>query len=244
MKITQKLKTSFLAFGVLGLLISCSDDDASDSLSPDQGRLSIAAMATYQPDIADKTSRNGNLELSSFKVNFTEIELEFDDVIDDDNFYNSDDDLELEGPFEMDLLSGTPMEFVNLELPNGRLEEIEFEFDKSTDTESLMHNKSMMMEGSINGTPFVFWHDFEEEIGLEFEAGDENSIITHDHNSVVINFDLNAVFNLDSSIDLSTAVDGNGDGLIEISPEDEDGNQDLAEEIKEAIKDQIDLLED
>ncbi|MDG4946371.1 hypothetical protein NMK71_08090 [Weeksellaceae bacterium KMM 9713] len=244
MKITQKLKTSFLAFGVLGLLVSCSDDDTSDSLSPDQGRLSIAAMATYQPGVADKTSRNGSLELSSFKVNFTEIELEFDDIIDDDNFYDSDDDVELEGPFEMDLLSGTPMEFVNLELPNGRLEEIEFEFDKSTDTESLMHNKSMMMEGSINGTPFIFWHDFEEEIELEFEAGDENSIISHDHNSVVINFDLNAVFNLDSSVDLSTAVDGNGDGLIEISPEDEDGNQDLAEEIKEAIKDQIDLLED
>ncbi len=244
MKITQKLKTSFLAFGVLGLLISCSDDDPSDSLSPDQGRLSIAAMATYQPGVADKTSRTGNLELSSFKVNFTEIGLEFDDVIDDDNFYNSDDDVELEGPFEMDLLSSTPMEFVNLELPNGRLEEIEFEFDKSTDVESLMYDKSMMIEGSINGTPFVFWHDFEEEIELEFDAGDENAVISHDHNSVVINFDLNTVFNATSSIDLSTAVDGNGDGLIEISPEDEDGNQDLAEEIKEAIKNQIDLLED
>ena len=45
-------------------------------------------------------------------------------------------------------------------------------------------------------------------------------------------------------IDLSQAVDGNGDGLIEIHPNDPDGNKEIAELLKENIKEAADLLDD
>lgn len=40
------------------------------------------------------------------------------------------------------------------------------------------------------------------------------------------------------------ATDGNGDGIIKISPMDTDGNSALAHQIKELIKDAIELLDD
>lgn len=45
------------------------------------------------------------VELSWFLVNFEVIELEHDDLIDEDNFYNGDDDIELKDPFEVNLLA-------------------------------------------------------------------------------------------------------------------------------------------
>ena len=61
---------------------------------------------------------------------------------------------------------------------------------------------------------------------------------------LVVDLDLNLLFNSSLGIDLTQAQDGNEDGLIEISPTDEDGNNALAEQIKEQIKDVIDLLDD
>jgi membrane-bound lytic murein transglycosylase B len=48
-----------------------------------------------------------------------------------------------------------------------------------------------------------------------------------------LNFDLNQWL---SSIDLSTAVDGNGDGSIEINPNDPDGNNNLANQLNEDLE--------
>jgi membrane-bound lytic murein transglycosylase B len=42
-------------------------------------------------------------------------------------------------------------------------------------------------------------------------------------------------------VDLSGAVDGDGDGLIEIGPNDTDGNQALANLIANSIEDSCDL---
>ena len=125
-----------------------------------------------------------------------------------------------------------------------KIEEIEFEFDKSTNAQSNLYGKSMQMEGTINGTPFVFWHDFEEEIEVEFEDGTPNTIVYNDENGIVIHFDLTAVLDATPSVNLANAVDGNGNGIIEIGPNDTDGNQALAQAMKQAIKAQIDLLDD
>src|SRR5690606_22275601 len=139
-----------------------------------------------------------------------------------------------------ELLSPTAVTFANVLLPNGRLEEIEFEFEKSVNPQSTLFNQSMRMEGTINGAPFVFWHDFEEEIEVEFEEGSEHTIISNDENGLTINFDLTAVLDATPTVDLSSAVDGNGNGIIEIGPNDTDGNQALAQAMKQAIKAQID----
>ena len=61
---------------------------------------------------------------------------------------------------------------------------------------------------------------------------------------MLINFDLSAVLGATGTVDLSMATDNDGDGVIVISPQDEDGNNALAEALKEAIKAQIELMDD
>lgn len=70
---------------------------------------------------------------------------------------------------------------------------------------------------------------------------DQNLVINNNTLEVVINFDLKEVL---AVVDLSTATDNDGDGVITISPQDEDGNNALAQALKEAIKDQIELMDD
>src|SRR5690606_6660397 len=145
-------------------------------------------------------------------------------------FYASDDDIALKGPFKTDLVSGNSIQSLDIELPNGVKEEIYFEFDTSENQTTDVFGRGLLWTGEINGQSFVFWHDFEDEIEIDYEDSDQNLIINNDTKEVVINFDINAVL---SMVDLSTATDGDGDGVITISPEDMDGNNDLAEALKE-----------
>lgn len=241
MNVLKKMKFGVVALSLATVFTACSsDDDATPSAN--EGNLKISAKAEYQNALSRASE---NVTLSKFVVNFKEIELERQDVdVDDadfDGFYDSDDDVELKGPFLVDLLSGNSIQLINIKIPNGIYEEIEFEFDKSEDSESDMFGKSMRMTGEINGTPFVFWHDFEDEIEIDFEDEGRNLVIDNNSQEVFINFNLNAVVDM---VDLSTATDNDGDGIITISPNDEDGNRALAKVLKEAIKAQIDLLDD
>ena len=43
-------------------------------------------------------------------------------------------------------------------------------------------------------------------------------------------------------IDLNQALDGNKNGIIEIFPNDEDGNRDIADDLKDNIKETADLI--
>lgn len=242
----RKLKFGAFALSLAFVFTACSNDDDAATPAANKGSLKIAAKANYD-NSANRIAET--VSLNSFIINFKEIELEFqEEDIDDDlnvnGYYDSDDDIELEGPFEIDLLSANNIPLVNIEIPNGVYEEIEFEFDKSENPESDLFGKSMEMKGEINGVPFVFWHDFEEEIEIDYEDLNESLVINNNVIEVVINFDLSAVVGATGTVDLSMASDNDGDGLITISPQDQDGNQALAEALKEAIKNQIDLMDD
>ncbi len=177
--------------------------------------------------------------VNSFKINIKEIEFDMDDDFSNgDGFYGDDDDIELKGPFELNLLGG-PTEIVGLNIPNGVYEEVEFKMHKSNNSSSDMFNKSIKMEGTINAVPFIFWHNVEEDFEIDYEDTNQQLVVKENNPvNVVFDFDLNAVL---SAIDLSTAVDGNKDGIIEISPNDPDGNRSLANKIKDKIKDFCDL---
>lgn len=164
-----------------------------------------------------------------------------DDDSDDDNSYGGDDEFDLNGPFELNLVGG-PVTVTEVEIPVGEYEEVEFEMDRSNDSSSPLYQKSMLMTGTIDGMPFEFYHTFDEDFEVDYEDAGQNLIIDEsNNNTVTFNFDLNAVVN---TVDFSNAADGNGNGTIEISPEDNDGNNALANHIKNAIKDYVDLLDD
>ncbi|WP_019038989.1 hypothetical protein [Psychroflexus tropicus] len=159
----------------------------------------------------------------------------------DDDRYDSEDEFELRGPFELNL-SQDEVTVVEVEIPVGEYDEVEFEMERSNDPTSELYQKSILMRGTISGTAFEFFHTLEEDFEVDYEDQVQNLIITEDNNnSIVFDFDLVAVFN---QVDLSGASDGNGNGTIEISPEDNDGNRQLANRIKNAIEQYVDLLDD
>ncbi len=246
------------------LLISCSDDDSDGN-----GTLRVSAQATVEAgsgsSVESVTSRSVNTDVfvSDFRVNIAEFELELDESEYEaegeieiesgesefefeweiDGYYDYEDEFELEGPFELDLLAGE-IDFLIVDIPNAQFEELEFEFEASTDVNSDLFGKSVLIQGTVNDIPFIFWHDFEEEVEVDFEDDAFDIVIRNNTESITIEFDLSSIFDVVSGIDLSEAMDGNEDGTVEISPEDPDGNNQLAQQIKEFIKNSIDLLDD
>lgn len=237
----------------LGLLTSCSGDEDENLKLEGKGELLVTAKATYSTGAnkAGLEAKTGsNIEVNQFLLNIKEIELELDDDMDDDDdqwdndgYFDGEDEIELQGPFELNLLDGE-ISLLDITVPNGIYEELEFEFDKSEDDSSELFGKSVLVKGTIDGTSFVFWHDFEEDVEVDFEDAQTDIIVESDQNHVEISFDLSKIINATSGVNLAEAKDGNEDGVIEISPEDNDGNNELAERLKELIKDYVDLLDD
>ncbi|XLS30734.1 hypothetical protein ACJD0Z_07860 [Flavobacteriaceae bacterium M23B6Z8] len=246
-------KTS-LAITLL-LFASCSND-SNDDITSERGRVNLAANVIYDGTAsASGRSLNASVLLSEFKVNLEEIEFEVDEDYyddhnsdsddddsdwDDNGTYDFQDDIELEGPFEIDILSGQ-VTFANFSLPNAIYEEIEFEFNKNQNPSSDLFNKTVLIRGTIDDIPFEFWTAFEEEFELDYEDASKDIVVDSDTNTIVITFNLDALI---SVIDFSAAKDGNEDGLIEIYNNDPDGNDNLADQIKNKLKDYIDLLDD
>lgn len=213
--------------------ISCSKDDEQTS-----DNLTIKARTTYASNRLAGFRANAAVTLNSFKINLKEIEFEMDDDFSTgDGFYGDDDDIELRGPFELNLLNGTT-EITSLTIPNGVYKEVEFKMARNTTSGSTMFNKSIEIKGTIDGTPFEFWHNVEEDFEIDYDDTNQNIVVTDNTTTVFFDFDLNAAIN---SIDFSVATDGDGDGIIEINPNDTDGNQSLANLIKDRIKDSCDL---
>ena len=240
----KKIK-EFLVFLILVIMmVSCSSESSST-----QGTLRIKAKATYT-NAANKNA--SDIVITSFKVNISEIEFEAaegmndgddDDVNGDsdgdnnDGVYNEDDETELSGPWELDLLNQTaPVTTVTV--PNGTYEEVEFKVSPSLVTTSPIYTKTLEIRGTINGTPFVFWHYFDEDFSIDYEDTDQNLVIDNGSYDLVFNFDLNQVL---SQVDLSSAVDGDGDGVIEIGPDDTDGNNALASQLNYSIEEGCDM---
>jgi hypothetical protein len=256
---TQKMLLSLLI--LLVLTISCSKDDSASSTDSKIDNLKIVAKATYSGGGSRGARQNSIVTISEFKINLKEIEFKLDDNFygnddngNDDNgnhhsddhdsnhdgYYGDEEEIELRGPFEIDLLSGQTT-ITSLNLPNGSYEEVEFKMNRNRDTSSTMYNKSIQIQGTIDGVPFLFWHNVEEKFEIDYNDLGQSLVIADNTVTIVFDFNLDTIL---ANVDLSVAVDGNGDGIIEISPTDSDGNQNLAHLIKNKIKEFTDLLND
>ena len=235
---------TIMMVSLIVVLSSCSKDK-DDS----KNQTGIKFQSTWPtPKSGDlKGTLADGLYLESFKINIAEIEIEFDD---DDPLFNDtnyETDYEFKGPFEIELMTnGKPLEVViikHVDLPNAAYDEIEFEFDKNTNKNSSIYGKTMVIKGAIDGIPFIYWTDKEMEMEIEF---DKLVYVNDAHNALLtVSFDLGALFNPSfGGIDITSAKDGNHDGLIEIHKNDPDGNSDLAGVIWNRIKHIIKAFED
>lgn len=235
MKTQILFKTVLIIF--LAVLLASCDKNGSDL----KNQTAVKFEANYQTakSTPAKNIAEANVLIESFKINIGEIEIEFNE---DDPMFASDSvatDYDLEGPFEIDLMKdGNTLETTianNVELPTATYEEIEFEFIESENSISDMYGKAILIEGTINGTPFIFWAN--EDIELEVEFDETVHLDEAERAMLTVSFDLTSLFDTTAGgIDISTAIDGNENGIIEIYPEDPDGNSDLSDSIWEKIE--------
>jgi len=236
----KNVKTLIVLLGLFFLAVSCSSDNSSSSSSG--ATMQIKARANYSPSAGRySAATTGDVVITSFKVNISKIEFQALDAEgnhhehdghddghvngdDDHGFFNSDDATELSGPWEMDLLNQT-VPVTTVTIPNGTYGEVEFKLSPSLVATSPIYNKTVEVTGTINGVPFVFWHNLNEGFEVDYHDTAQNLVITNGSYDLVFNFDLNQIL---SNVNLSSAVDGDGDGLIEIGPDDTDGNNALA----------------
>jgi hypothetical protein len=247
------LKAAVTVLFSMAVLTSCNKDDLEKGGAtiifkapyPDSG-ISAARLTKSVSSVNSGELSNG-VVIESFKINIKEIELEFDD--DHPLFATGSmaSDIELEGPFEIDLmLGGNALVNViaeNVELPAAAYKEIEFEFDASENSISEMFMKTILVKGTIYGTPFIFWQDDSFDVEIEF---DYNVHLDEAKQAIIIvSFDIASLFDpAKGGIDISHAKDGNGNGIIEIYPDDPDGNDDLAGKMMDRLEDIIDAFEE
>jgi hypothetical protein len=241
------MKTLFFVKSVIILLVailvsSCNKENA------DVGIKFTSTYATAKSTTTKAALAEG-VVIESFRINVQEIEIEFND---DDPLFETDSvasDYELDGPFEINLMEeGNTLETMlvsNIELPYAAYDEIEFEFEESENSISDMFGKSMLVEGTIHGTPFVFWTDEEIEVEIEFE---ETVYLDEASQAVlIVSFDIASLFNPLTGVDISNAAvttDEDGNGKIHIHPGAPDGNSDLADDLWEKIETIIEAFED
>lgn len=253
----MKLLNQLIGLAVLSVftLISCSKDESGS----DFGKLALSAKSTTTATSSSKQATSSKsvaegIEVTGFMINLVEFELELDvEELEmenesnedwyDDGAFDFEDEIELDGPFTLDLMAGQ-ISFLNVTVPNGNYEELEFKINKNNDENSEMFGKSVLIRGTVNDVPFVFWHNFMDEVEVDFEDPTVDVSIAGNTESLVIDFNLSILFNTVDGIDLSQATDNNNDGTIEISPSDEDGNNDLAQVMRNRMKDIIDLIDD
>lgn len=237
--------------GALALGLGACSDDAENPNSS----VSIIAKASVNGSTSSNSGARmlSGVVLDEFKINIRKIEFEYEEPelesdAEEEAWENVYEDVKLKGPFEVNLLSESGASLSQLltstSIPNGNFEEIEFSLHKNEDPASALYGKSAYASGSINGTPFVFWHNTDEEFEIDFEDVNRNIELRGQPLEVIINFNLGLLFDTVNGIDISGATDGNGDGIIEISPKDEDGNNELADILKDAIEDATDLIDD
>jgi hypothetical protein len=121
-------------------------------------------------------------------------------------------------------------------MPNGVYEEIEIELDRyKRDPGSKMYNRTVFIEGKINGNDMEMWYSSDYSFEIEFPETKQNIVLSGDDLKIFIDFRMDKMFETLNSIDFSGAKDGNGNGIIEIGPNNVDGNQYYARQFFRAI---------
>lgn len=233
-------------FSILALLVlfasSCSND--SDTKS---GKVTLKASAITSKTKSTLTSRTGAISkviITDFRVNIGNIEFEFDN--EDPRFIQNPkhDDIKLVGPFMLDLFNpnlALTQAIATINVPNAKYEEIEFNFKPSI-IPGEMFGKTYLIKGTIDGKPFEVWSTKEAELELDFEDPIKDFIVNSDDQALTIKFKIDSFLSkLTELASQGLLVDTNGDGIIQISTDNDDDNQEFGKIFKDLIENDADL---
>jgi Domain of unknown function (DUF4382) len=222
---------------------ACSKDDSSAN-----GTVTLKASSTFSAAARNASAKGAVVAtLTDFKVNIGRIKFEIDDK--DDRYKTKDsiyEDVKMRGPFLLDLLNidqTLSQAIGSLDIPNGQYEKIKFKFERSIQAGE-MNGKTYLLKGTANGKPLEIWSDKELEVHMDFD--DKNKDFVVNSNNVSLNIKLRLDNLIAKIIDLANRnllLDGDGDGTIEVSTTNVDGNEEIGKEIRELIQKDARLLD-
>lgn len=228
---------------ILGLLAimasSCSDNPSRD------GNVTLKASAVSTTNMTSATGRIAStVVITDFKINIGNIKLETDA---EDDRYETDplhDDVKLTGPFLLDILdpNKTLSQIIaTVSVPNAKYEEIEFKFEKSIQPGE-MEGKTFLIKGTIDGKNFVVWSGKDAELEMDFADPTKDFTVNSSDVTLNIKIQLDALIaKLTSLASQNLLHDTDGDGVIEISTDNDDGHHDFGEQIKDLLENETHL---
>ncbi|MDO8316256.1 MAG: hypothetical protein Q7T12_01905 [Flavobacterium sp.] len=231
-------KTSILALLAI-MASSCSDNPSTD------GNVTLKASAVSSTNMTSATTRIAStVVITDFKINIGNIKLETD--MEDDR-YEKDalhEDVKLTGPFLLDILdpNKTLSQIITtVNVPNAKYEEIKFKFEKSIQPGE-MEGKTFLIKGTINGKNFIVWSGKDAELEMDF--ADPTKDFTVNSNDVTLNIKIQLdalIAKLTSLASQNLLLDTDGDGVIEISTDNDDEHHDFGEQLKSLLEQETDL---
>lgn len=251
------LRTALIAMVALATFASCSSDD-DDKVDVEKGKSTVQVLlkATQEGDItipglpvalAEGGENTSPLKLEKMFINIAEIEFEVSDDMEDKGY----SDIELKGPFAIDLLSEKASKgwtLATTNVPNGTYEELEFEFDvyngDNKDFADLVGNTiyaSGKFDLGIMEIPFTIKSDRELELELEYE--NKPLVLDGDKSKVFIELNINAVLNdlLAKALPDFITAEIEEDGSIII---DKNTNKNILEKFEDALEAAFEAIED
>ncbi|MBK3519920.1 hypothetical protein [Carboxylicivirga marina] len=224
-------KFTYLLMTVIVAFSSCSKDDES-------GSVTLSLTGVNQTLKSGENSLVADVKITDFKLSFRDVEFKLDESD------LSSTEVQFRGPYDVDLMSETDalsQTIGTIDIPDGTYKVLRFKLHKDMDrleTDPL-YDRSLYMTGIIDGTPFEFWHDTSENFDFEYTGG---IVVSGNNVEINVKFVIDQFLNSLHTIDLSQAIDEDEDGIIKINPDDEDGNGDIADKLKENIKEAADLI--
>ena len=219
---------------IAGLIFSaCEKED-------EQGSLSLTIKGVNQNYKSEKKATTAEVKITDFRLSFRDIEFKKDESDLDSN------EVQFRGPYDVDLMDDNDalsQTIGNVDVPDGTYKVLRFKLHKDEDRAQSdpLYDRSLYMKGTIDGTPFEFWHDTSENFDIEKSDG---ILVNGNAVNVTVRFNMDVFLNAVHTIDLTQAKDDNGNGIIEINPDDDDNNGDIADNIKENIKMAADLIKE
>lgn len=241
-QIDSDIMKKILILALLVIMISSCTDNSSTSKN---GNVTLKASTASNSGLTFSSARMAStIVITDFKINIGNIKFETDE---DDDRYNeepSHEDVKLTGPFLLDLLDANKtlsQTIASLAIPNAKYEEIKVKFETGIEVGD-MFGKSILIRGTINGKEFVFWSDKDVELELDFNEPSKDFTVNSNDISLNIKIQLDALMTKFASLaSQNLLLDTDGDGIIEISTNNDDGHHDIGESIRELLEHEIHL---
>ncbi|MFE3846767.1 hypothetical protein ACFX5D_02140 [Flavobacterium sp. LB3P45] len=235
-------KISILALLVIAAS-SCSDNQ-TDSTSGNVTLKASAVSSTGKTSMTARTAVASAVVITDFKINIGSIKLETDS---EDIRHTEDplhEDVKLTGPFLLDLLDPDKtlsQVITSVSIPNAKYEEIKFKFQPST-LAGEMNGKCFMIKGTVDGKSFMVWSTKQVELGMDFADPSKDFTVNGTDISLNIKIQLDAIMaKITALAGQGLLTDTDGDGVIEISTDNDDGHHDLGELIRDLLEKQTHL---